>query len=178
MNSREIISPRALESVFPIISDARMNAREFIVFNGLREKLSIGSKIGQGLMFEDILATEVIGRQISAVDSRIRRLRSGGLSKRRVLGAYTRHAIRLLEQRASSLSWAFGYMVEETSFHRETYCRTSAQLESAVIVGQAVDELILIADEKGVPIADRARFKNGDLDDWKEKYREKLYAVS
>lgn len=178
MTSKEMVSPKVLENFFPVISYARTNAHNFIVSNGLKEKLSIGSKIGEGLILEDALATEIISEQISVVDSRIRRLKSGSLSRRRVLGAYTRHVIGLLEERAISLSWAFGYMIEETRFHRETYCRTPAQLESAGIVTQAVDELILIAGERGVPISDSGRFKDKDLSTWEARYREKLYTVT
>lgn len=178
MNNNERIAPEALARFWPYYTDAHERSVGFIEINNLKTRLSVGSKIGQGLILEDVLATEIISEQISAVDSRIRQLRSGKLSKRRVLGAYTRHAIRLLVERVSSLSLAFGYMVEETKLHRETYCRTPAQLESAEIVANAVDELILIANEKGVSILDSGRFKEGDLKDWQGRYREKLYAVS
>ncbi len=178
MNPNERVSPEALRNLLPVVGDARVDAQQFINANGLKDRLSIGSKIGEGLMLEDTLAIEMVSGQIGALESKIRGRRLNSLSRRRILGAYARLRISQLEDRKADLFLAFDYLVEERKLHREQNCRTPQQLKSAGIIMMAADELILIADEKGVPIAEHGRFKDEDLSKWQDKYKEQLYAVT
>ncbi len=153
------------------------NARKFIAANRLKDRLSIGSKIPEGFMLEDSLAIEVASEQVSAVGSMIRKRRSGSLSKRRVLGAYTRFRIRQLEKRRTVLSEAFDYLREERKSHRDETCKTPQQLQSADIIMEAIDDLIVRAQQAGVTISSARKLRDEDLEDWQNKYRERLYAV-
>lgn len=176
--NNERVSPEALKAFWPDRIRAHERAQNFIKVNGLKDRLRIGSKIGEGLLLEDSLAIESVSEQVGPIESKIRKRRLGGLSRRRVLGAYARFRIKQLEVRKTILSLAFDYLIEERKSHRDQNCRTPQQLESAGIVMRAVDDLIVITQESGGSISAGTRLKEEDLSSWQDEYRDMLYAVN